>query len=267
MGKRLVYPHNDINNLEKQLERATRLTQETGGGVLVVTEGVFGMSGNMGKLKEIVALKETFNFRLLVDDAHGFGTMGKTGAGVGEEQGVQDGIDIYFSTFAKAMASIGGFVAGGKDIMNYLKYNVRSQIFAKSLPMPLVIGGMKRLEMLRTKPELKEKLWQVVNALQGGFRERGFNIGTTQSPVTPVFLSGGIGEAASVIRDLREKYNIFCSVVIYPVVPRGIIMLRLIPTAVHTVEDVKETIAAFEAIKNNLQSGFYQKDELTAAFQ
>lgn len=267
MGKRLVYPHNDINNLEKQLERATRLTQETGGGILVITEGVFGMSGNMGKLKEIVALKETFSFRLLVDDAHGFGTMGKTGAGVGEEQGVQDGIDIYFSTFAKAMASIGGFVAGNKDIMTYLKYNVRSQIFAKSLPMPLVIGGMKRLEMLRTKPELKEKLWEIVNAFQGGLRERGFNIGTTQSPVTPVFLSGGIGEAASVIRDLREKYNIFCSVVIYPVVPRGIIMLRIIPTAVHTVEDVNETIAAFEAIKNNLKSGFYQKDELTAAFQ
>ncbi|CAN5383125.1 aminotransferase class I/II-fold pyridoxal phosphate-dependent enzyme [soil metagenome] len=267
LGKRLVYPHNDINNLEKQLERATRLTQETGGGILVITEGVFGMSGNMGKLKEIVALKQTFNFRLLVDDAHGFGTMGKTGAGVGEEQGVQDEIDIYFSTFAKAMASIGGFIAGDKAIMNYLRYNVRSQIFAKSLPMPLVIGGMKRLEMLRTQPELKEKLWQVVNALQGGLRQRGFNIGTTQSPVTPVFLSGGIGEAASVIRDLREKYNIFCSVVIYPVVPRGIIMLRLIPTAVHTLEDVNETINAFEAIKNNLQRGFYQKDELTAAFQ
>jgi glycine C-acetyltransferase len=267
MGKRLVYPHNDMENLAKQLERATRLTKETGGGILVITEGVFGMSGNMGKLKEIVELKKKFNFRLLVDDAHGFGTMGTTGAGVGEQQGVQDGIDIYFSTFAKAMASIGGFIAADHDIIHYLKFNVRSQIFAKSLPMPLVIGGMKRLEMLRTKPELKEKLWVIVNALQNGFRERGFNIGTTQSPVTPVILNGGIGEAASVIRDLREEFGIFCSVVIYPVVPKGIIMLRIIPTAVHTLEDVDETIRAFEAINNKLATGAYKEDTLAASFR
>jgi glycine C-acetyltransferase len=267
MGKRLVYPHNDMENLAKQLERATRLTKETGGGILVITEGVFGMSGNMGKLKEIVELKKKFNFRLLVDDAHGFGTMGTTGAGVGEQQGVQDGIDIYFSTFAKAMASIGGFIAADHDIIHYLKFNVRSQIFAKSLPMPLVIGGMKRLELLRTKPELKEKLWVIVNALQNGFRERGFNIGTTQSPVTPVILNGGIGEAASVIRDLREEFGIFCSVVIYPVVPKGIIMLRIIPTAVHTLEDVDETIRAFEAINNKLATGAYKEDTLAASFR
>lgn len=267
MGKRLVYPHNDITNLAKQLERATRLTKETGGGILVITEGVFGMSGNMGKLREIIALKEVYNFRLLVDDAHGFGTMGKTGAGAGEEQGVQDGIDIYFSTFAKAMASIGGFIAGDKDVINYLKYNVRSQIFAKSLPMPLVIGGMKRLELLRSNPELKEKLWVIVNALQGGLREKGFNIGTTQSPVTPVILSGGVGEAAKVTMDLREKYGIFCSVVIYPVVPKGIIMLRIIPTAVHTLDDVAQTITAFVAIQKSLASSQYLEEEFAATYK
>ncbi|MDQ3393610.1 MAG: aminotransferase class I/II-fold pyridoxal phosphate-dependent enzyme [Bacteroidota bacterium] len=266
MGKRLVYPHNDMENLAKQLERATRLTKDSGGAILVITEGVFGMSGNMGNLKEIVKLKEKYNFRLLVDDAHGFGTMGATGAGVGEQQGVQDGIDIYFSTFAKAMASIGGFIAGDRDIMHYLKFNVRSQIFAKSLPMPFVIGGLKRLELLRTQPELKDNLWKVVNAIQNGFREKGFNIGTTQSPVTPVILNGGLGEAASVIRDLREEFGIFCSVVIYPVVPKGIIMLRIIPTAVHTLEDVNETILAFEAIKNKLENGSYKEDALAASF-
>lgn len=267
MGKRLVYPHNDIANLSKQLERATKLTKETGGGILVITEGVFGMSGNMGKLKEIVELKKNYNFRLLVDDAHGFGTMGATGAGVGEEQGVQDGIDIYFSTFAKAMASIGGFIAADRNIIHYLKFNVRSQIFAKSLPMPLVIGGMKRLELLRTRPELKDKLWTIVNALQNGFRERGFNIGTTQSPVTPVILSGDIGAAASVIRDLREEFGIFCSVVIYPVVPKGIIMLRIIPTAVHTLEDVDQTIRAFEVIQSRLSSGAYKEDTFAESFR
>lgn len=266
MGKRFVYPHNDIASLEKQLERATKLTKETGGGILVITEGVFGMSGNMGDLKGIAALKEKFQFRLLVDDAHGFGTMGKTGAGAGEEQGVQDAIDIYFSTFAKSMASIGAFVAGDKHVIDFLKYNTRSQIFAKTLPMPFVIGGIKRLELLKTKPELKEQLWTVVNALQNGLREKGFNIGTTQSPVTPVILNGGVAEAAGLIVDLRENYNIFCSVVIYPVVPKDVIMLRLIPTAVHTLNDVEETILAFSEIKHKLDEGMYLHTNVGEAF-
>lgn len=267
MGKRIVYPHNDINKLEEQLARATRLARETGGGILVITEGVFGMSGNMGALKEIVALKEKYDFRLLVDDAHGFGTMGPTGAGAGEAQGVQDGIDLYFSTFAKSMASIGAFVAGEERVIRFLRYNTRSQIFAKSLPMVFVEGVSKRLEMLRTMPELREKLWAIVNALQHGFREKGFNIGTTTSPVTPVILNGGVGEAAALAYDLRENFNIFCSVVIYPVVPKDIIMLRIIPTASHMLEDVSETITAFEAIKHKLEAGVYKKGQLAAAFQ
>lgn len=262
MGKRFVFPHNDIENLEKQLQRATKLAQETGGGILVITEGVFGMSGNMGDLKGVVKLKEKYNFRLLVDDAHGFGTMGDTGAGAGEAQGVQDQIDIYFSTFAKSMASIGAFVSGDKDIIDYLRYNVRSQIFAKTLPMPLVIGAIKRLELLRTRPELKDQLWKVVNALQSGLKQRGFNLGKTVSPVTPVFLSGGPNEAGNMIVDLRERFNIFCSVVVYPVVPKDVIMLRLIPTAVHTLEDVEETIRAFEAVKGKLDSGEYRNIEI-----
>lgn len=258
MGKRFVYPHNDIENLEKQLVRAEKLTKETGGGILVITEGVFGMSGNMGNLRDIVPLKEKYNFRLLVDDAHGFGTMGATGAGTGEEQGVQDGIDIYFSTFAKSMASIGAFIAGDYEIIDFLKYNVRSQIFAKSLPMPLVIGNLKRLELLRTKPELKENLWTIVNAIQDGFKSKGFNIGTTESPVTPVLLNGEMYEAATLIRDLRTSHNIFCSMIVYPVVPKGVIMLRIIPTAVHSLDDVAETITAFETIKEKLDEGVYR---------
>ncbi|MDN5212133.1 pyridoxal phosphate-dependent aminotransferase family protein [Fulvivirgaceae bacterium BMA12] len=259
LGKRFVYPHNDIENLEKQLERATKLANESGGGVLVITEGVFGMSGNMGKLKEIVALKKKFDFRLLVDDAHGFGTMGKTGAGAGEEQGVQDGIDLYFSTFAKSMASIGAFVSGDEGIIDYLRYNTRSQIFAKSLPIALVIGALKRLELLRTKPELKENLWTIVNALQNGLKEKGFNIGTTQACVTPVLLSGGLNDATGLIVDMREHYGLFFSVVIYPVVPKDVIMLRLIPTAAHSLSDVEETINAFESVKDKLLSGEYRK--------
>ncbi|QIL74717.1 MULTISPECIES: aminotransferase class I/II-fold pyridoxal phosphate-dependent enzyme [Hymenobacter] len=258
-GKRFVYPHNDMESLEKQLQRATRMVGETGGGILVITEGVFGMSGNQGNLREVVALKEKYQFRLLVDDAHGFGTMGATGAGAGEEQGVQDGIDLYFSTFAKSMASIGAFVAGPESVIEYLRYNMRSQIFAKSLPMPLVVGAMKRLELLRTQPELKENLWTVVRALQSGLREKGFNIGTTQSPVTPVFLSGEIPDATQITFDLRENHGIFCSIVVYPVVPKGVIMLRLIPTAVHTLEDVRQTITAFEAVAEKLNKGLYSK--------
>jgi len=266
IGKRFVYPHNDMENLEKQLNRANRLASENGGGILVITEGVFGMSGNQGKLKEIVALKEKFSFRLLVDDAHGFGTLGATGAGAGEEQGVQDGIDLYFSTFAKSMASIGAFIGGDKDIIEFLKYNTRSQIYAKSLPMAYVLGAMKRLELLRTQPEHREKLWKIVNALQNGLKSRGFNIGTTQACVTPVIVSGSVGEAAVMTRDLREKHNVFCSVVIYPVVPKDIIMMRLIPTASHSLEDVEETLIAFEAIQRKLDQGEYRLTEMALHF-
>jgi glycine C-acetyltransferase len=266
IGKRFVYPHNDMENLEKQLNRANRLASENGGGILVITEGVFGMSGNQGKLKEIVALKEKFSFRLLVDDAHGFGTLGATGAGAGEKQGVQDGIDLYFSTFAKSMASIGAFIGGDKDIIEFLKYNTRSQIYAKSLPMAYVLGAMKRLELLRTQPEHREKLWKIVNALQSGLKSRGFNIGTTQSCVTPVIVSGSVGEAAVMTRDLREKHNVFCSVVIYPVVPKDVIMMRLIPTASHSLEDVEETLTAFEAIQRKLDQGEYRLTEMALHF-
>jgi glycine C-acetyltransferase len=262
MGKRFVFPHNNIENLEKQLERAKRITDETGGGILLITEGVFGMSGNMGRLKEIVELKSKFNFRLLVDDAHGFGTMGETGAGAGEAQGVQDDIDLYFSTFAKSMASIGAFVAGKKEIIDFLFYNVRSQIYAKSVPMPLVIGALKRLQLLRDKPELRENLWTIVNALQKGFRDNNFNIGSTNSPVTPVVLNGTVGEAANLTMDLRENYSVFCSVVIYPVVPKGSIILRIIPTAVHSLDDVELTIKAFNAIKKKLDEGYYKEQHL-----
>lgn len=263
MGKRFVYPHNNIENLEKQLERATKMVAETGGGILVITEGVFGMSGDQGKLKEIVELKKKFTFRLFVDDAHGFGTQGKTGAGTGEEQGVQDGIDIYFGTFAKAMASIGGFIATTADVAEFLRYNMRSQIFAKAMPMPLVVGALKRLELLRTKPELKDKLWNIVNALQNGLKDAGFEIGNTQSCVTPVYLNGTIPEATNLILDLRENYDIFCSMVVYPVVPKGIILLRLIPTAVHTMEDVKYTIDTFSKVRVALKEGKYQGTKVT----
>lgn len=266
MGKRFVFPHNDMESFGKQLVRAEKLTQVTGGGILVITEGVFGMTGDMGNLKDIVALKEKFQFRLLVDDAHGFGTMGKTGAGSGEEQGVQDQVDLYFSTFAKSMASIGAFIAGDAKIVHYLKYNMRSQIFAKALPLIMVEGGLKRLEMLKNRPEFRENLWKIVNALQNGLKEKGFSIGKTNSPVTPVVLNGTVGEAATLSKDLRENYNIFCSVVIYPVIPKGMIILRLIPTAVHSLADVEETIAAFEAIKGKLSSGFYKTTALATSF-
>jgi len=263
IGKRFVYPHNDMESLDKQLQRAEKIIQETGGGILVISEGVFGMSGNLGNLKGIVELKKKYKFRLLIDDAHGFGTMGATGAGTGEHFGVQDEIDVYFSTFAKSMASIGAFVAGDKKVIRYFKYNLRSQLFAKSLPMPLVIGGMKRLELLRTRPELKGNLWKIVNALQSGLKEKGYNLGTTQSPVTPVFLNGTEYEAGNLILDFREKFNIFCSMVIFPMVPKNIIMLRIIPTAAHTLEDVRETIAAFDAVSKKLKAGEYRLEGIT----
>ena len=259
IGKRYVYSHNDIENLRKQLVRAKKLSDETGGGILVITEGVFGMSGNMGDLLSIAELKKEFDFRLFVDDAHGFGTMGKTGAGAGEEQGVQDKIDLYFSTFAKSMASIGAFVSGDRDILDNLRYKLRSQIFAKSLPMPIVIGNLKRLELIKDSSKFKDKLWEIVNAIQDGFKSNGFNIGTTQSPVTPIILKGDVFECTNMIKDLRSEYNIFCSGVIYPVVPKGIIMLRIIPTAAHSLEDVKETITAFKEVKKKLDAGIYLK--------
>ena len=265
MGKRFVFPHNDIPNLEKQLERAKKLVENTTGGIMVISEGVFGMSGDQGKLKEIIALKKKFNFRFFVDDAHGFGTMGKTGAGTGEEQGCQEGIDIYFSTFAKSMASIGAFISSDEQVVEYLRYNMRSQIFAKSLPMPLVIGAMKRLELLRTQPELKDQLWKIVRALQSGLKDAGFEIGKTNSPVTPVYLNGTIPEATNLILDLRENYDIFCSIVVYPVVPKSVIMLRLIPTAMHTLENVKYTIDAFKVMQENLKSGKYNVDKIVTA--
>ncbi|WP_338733738.1 aminotransferase class I/II-fold pyridoxal phosphate-dependent enzyme [Mangrovimonas cancribranchiae] len=259
MGKRFTYKHNDVESLEKNLERATKLAEQTGGGILVISEGVFGMRGEQGRLKDIVALKEKYNFRFLVDDAHGFGTLGKTGAGAGEEQGVQDGIDVYFATFAKSLASTGAFIAADQEIIDYLKYNLRSQMFAKSLQMQLVEGALKRLDMLRTMPELKAKLWENVNALQSGLKERGFDIGTTQSCVTPVYLKGSIPEAMALVKDLRENYGIFCSIVVYPVIPKGLILLRMIPTATHTLEDVNDTLEAFSAIRDRLENGTYKR--------
>ena len=257
MGKRFVYPHNDMVSFEKQLVRAKKLTDETGGGILVITEGVYGMSGDLGNLKGILALKDQYNFRLLIDDAHGFGTMGPTGKGTSEHQQVMDKVDVYFGTFAKAMAGIGAFVASDKQIIKSLAFKMRSQIYAKSLPMPMVVGAMKRLELIKTRPELREKLWTIVKALQSGLKENGFDIGNTASPVTPVFLKGSIGEASQMVQDLRENYGIFCSVVIYPVVPKGVIMLRLIPTAVHTMEYVKYTIDTFKIVKQKLVAGEY----------
>lgn len=259
MGKRFTYKHNDVESLEKNLERATKMAEQTGGGILVISEGVFGMRGEQGKLKEIVELKKKFNFRFLVDDAHGFGTLGATGAGAGEEQGVQDDIDVYFATFAKSMASTGAFIAGDKEIIDYLKYNLRSQMFAKSLQMTLTKGALKRLDMLRTMPELKQNLWKIVDALQSGLKARGFDIGTTQSCVTPVYLKGSIPEAMALVRDLRENHGIFCSIVVYPVIPRGLILLRMIPTATHTLEDVELTLDAFDAIRERLDNGTYKR--------
>ncbi len=259
-GKRFTYKHNDIESLEKNLQRATKMANQTGGGILVISEGVFGMRGEQGRLKEIVALKQKFSFRLLVDDAHGFGTLGKTGAGAGEEQGVQDDIDVYFATFAKSMASTGAFIAGDKEIIDYLKYNMRSQMFAKSLQSVLVAGALKRLDMLRSRPEeFKNKLWENVNALQNGLRDRGFDLGTTQSCVTPVYLKGSIPEAMVLVKDLRENHGIFCSIVVYPVIPKGLILLRLIPTASHNLEDVSITLDAFSSIREKLNNGIYKR--------
>jgi len=259
MGKRFTYRHNDIESIEKNLGRAVKLAEKTGGGILLISEGVFGMRGEQGKLKEIIALKEKYNFRILVDDAHGFGTLGKTGAGTGEEQGIQDGIDVYFATFAKSMASTGAFFAADQEIIDFMKYNMRSQMFAKSLQMQLVVGALKRLDMLRTMPELKEKLWDNVRALQGGLRERGFDLGTTETCITPVYLKGSIPEAMALVKDLRENFGVFCSIVVYPVIPKGMILLRLIPTTSHTMEDIEITLNAFSGIRERLENGTYKR--------
>jgi glycine C-acetyltransferase len=260
-GHRYVYKHNDVEDCEKQLQRATQLIEkQQSGGILVITEGIFGMAGDQGKLKEIAALKHKYQFRLLVDDAHGFGTLGKTGAGTGEEQDCQDQIDLYFSTFAKSMASIGAFMAGDKPIIDFIRYNIRSQIFAKSLPMPIVLGNLKRLEMLRTMPELKDKLWSNALKLQNGLKARGFDIGNTNTPVTPVYMKGGVEEATAMVMDLRENYGIFASIVVYPVIPKGHIIYRLIPSAVHTDADIEETLKAFSETKAKLDAGAYKVD-------
>ncbi len=258
-GKRFVYSHNDMQSLEKQLERATRWVENTGGAILVITEGVFGMSGAQGKLKEVVDLKSKFSFRLLIDDAHGFGTMGATGAGTHEAQNCIDGVDIYFGTFAKSMAGIGAFIAATEEITNFLRYNMRSQIFAKSLPMPMVVGLRKRLELLKSQPEMREKLWFIAKSLQSGLTERGFDIGVTDTMVTPVFLEGELQEATAITMDLRENYGIFCSIVVYPVIPKGLIMLRLIPTALHTIEDVNRTLDAYSELAVKLKNGHYKE--------
>jgi glycine C-acetyltransferase len=259
LGKRFTFKHNDIESLVTNLKRAQNIVEKTGGGILVISEGVFGMRGEQGKIKEIVKLKKQFDFRLLVDDAHGFGTLGKTGSGVGEEQGIMSEIDVYFATFAKSMASTGAFVAGSNQVIKFLKYNMRSQMFAKSLQMQLVVGAIKRLEILRNEPIHKQKLWDNVKMLQTGLKKRGFDIGKTQSCVTPVFLKGDVPEAMVLVKDLREKYNIFCSIVVYPVIPKGLILLRLIPTATHTVEDIDETLNSFSEIREKLTGGYYRK--------
>lgn len=259
MGKRFTYRHNDVESMEKNLIRATKIAEKTGGGILFISEGVFGMRGEQGKLKEIAELKKKYNFRLFVDDAHGFGTLGKTGAGTGEEQGVQDAIDVYFATFAKSMASTGAFIAADKEIISFLKYNIRSQMFAKSLQMQLVEGALKRLDILRTQPERKEKLWKVVNYLQDGLKAEGFDLGDTESAVTPVYLKGSIPEAMVLVKDLRENHGIFCSIVVYPVIPKDMILLRIMPTASHNIEDAQETIDAFKAIRDKLENGTYKR--------
>ena len=262
IGYSYTYKHNDIEDCEKQLKRATAMAQKTGGGILIITEGVYGMSGTQGKIKEIVALKNKYDFRLLIDDAHGFGSMGPNGAGTDEAQECQEGVDLYFSTFVKSMGSIGAFIAGPKDVINYLRYNVRSQIYAKSLPIAVVDGMLTRMKMLKNMPELREKLWHIVNRLQNGLKEKGFDIGATNSPVTPVYMKGGLPEATNMVMDIRENYNIFCSVVVYPVIPKGEIIFRIIPTAAHNDEDVDLTLKAFEETKKKLDNGDYKADEI-----
>ncbi|MFN0030690.1 MAG: aminotransferase class I/II-fold pyridoxal phosphate-dependent enzyme [Flavobacteriales bacterium] len=263
-GKRFVFQHNDMESFEKQLKHAKAITDKNGGGILVLTEGVFGMAGDQGRLKDIVAFKKEYDFRLFVDDAHGFGSIGENGRGAGDAQGVQSEIDVYFGTFAKAMATIGAFVAGPEHVIEYLRYNMRSQTFAKALPLPIVIGAIKRLEMLRTQPELQQQLWHIAKALQGGLKNAGFDIGKTNSVVTPVFMKGSLGEATNVTLELRETYGLFCSIVVYPVVPKDVIMLRLIPTVVHTMKDVEYTIECFIKVREKLEAGAYRAEKIAS---
>jgi len=262
MGQRIVYPHNDIEKCEKALARASKLVAETGGGILLITEGVYGMTGDLGILDKIVELKKKYQFRILIDDAHGFGVMGANGRGTSEHYGVMDEIDIYFGAYAKSMACIGGFVAGPTPIINFLRYNLRSQIYAKSLPMPIVEGCLKRLDLIRKGHDLREKLWLITRTMQNGLRERGFNIGKAEACVTPVFLEGDVPEATNILIDLRTNYKIFCSVVVYPVVPKGVIMFRLIPTAMHSLEDVEYTLNAFGEVQDKLKAGKYKANEM-----
>ena len=264
LGKRFAFAHNDIQSFEKMLVRATKIVEKTGGSILVLTEGVFGMRGDQGKLKEIIDFKKKYTFRLFVDDAHGIGIEGKTGGGTGEQQGCQDGIDIYFGTFAKSFALIGGFIASDEQIVEYLRYNMRSQVYAKSLPMPIVVGALKRLELMRNHPELREKVWAITKALQSGLKNAGFDIGATQSCVTPVYMKGSVPEATNIVIELREKYNIFCSIVVYPIIPKGMMILRLIPTAVHTLEDVNYTIECFSKVKTKLEKGEFKAEKIAA---
>ena len=262
LGKRFAYQHNDMQSFDKMMGRASKIVEETGGAILVLTEGVFGMRGDQGKLKEIVAFKKKYKFRLFVDDAHGIGIEGENGCGTGEAQGCQDGIDIYFGTFAKSFAMIGGFIASDEQIVEYLRYNMRSQVYAKALPMPLVIGGLKRLELMKKHPEFREKVWTITRALQSGLKKAGFDIGDTQSCVTPVYMKGSVPEATNIVIELREKYNIFCSIVVYPIIPKGMMILRLIPTAVHTLEDVQYTIECFSKVKEKLEKGEFQSEKI-----
>jgi len=260
-GKSFVFPHNDIERCDKMLRMAESYIEREGGkgGILVITEGVFGMAGDLGALDKIVALKKEHNFRLMIDDAHGFGTMGATGAGTSEHFDCQDDIDIYFATFAKSMATIGAFVASTREVIDHLRFNMRSQIFAKSLPMPIVIGAMKRFELLK-RGTCKDQLWVIADALQKGLRENGLDIGKTQSPVTPVYFPGDANMGTNIVVDLRENYGIFCSVVVYPVIPKGVLMLRIIPTAAHSIEDVERTIKVFSEVKKKLEAGGYTEE-------
>ena len=258
-GKRFVYGHNDMESLRLQLRHATELAETQNGGVLVITEGVFGMKGDLGKLDEIVALKSEFSFRLLVDDAHGFGTMGEGGRGTASHLGATEGVDVLFNTFAKSMAGIGAFVASHKWLIDLFRYNMRSQLYAKSLPMPMVMGALKRLDLIRKHPEYQQKLWEITNALQSGLRERGFDIGCTLSPVTPIYMKGSVAEACNLVVDLRENHALFCSLVVYPVIPKGEMILRIIPTAAHTLEDVQYTLDCFSSIREKLEKGEYDK--------
>ncbi len=261
-GSKYKFRHNDIKDCERVLARACAEAESKGGGVLLITEGVFGMTGALGILDRIVALKSKYSFRMMIDDAHGFGVMGPHGRGTSEHFDVMDGVDIYIGAYAKSMAIIGGFVAADKAIIDYLRYNMRSQIYAKSLPMPIVEGCLKRLEIIDS-PEgdmLRERLWKVTRRLQEGFREMGFEIGPAEACVTPVHVEAGVNQASNIAVALREEYHIFCSVVIYPVIPPGMVIFRIIPTAAHSMDDVERTLAAFRDIKERLDRGEFDKE-------